>query len=211
MSLWTVGDAQEAVELAQEMKAAGRYTWFRGQIKDWPPISTLGRMRQNGKISDFERARERFALFCGWLSDTPPLRHLLNEDPPHRFFAIAQHYGIPTHYIDFTTDPAVAGYFAAEPNPDVKDGMSCIYCLDVSDLMDLMDSLAKAGVRQQGLVERVETDVSNLWRLQAQRGVFLYAPYNWDIDYPMDRILFPRSDRALSYPPRDRVVSRLVV
>lgn len=44
----------------------------------------------------------------------------------------------------------------------------------------------------------------NLWRLQAQEGVFLFSDYNWDIDYPMDRILFPYS-RYPAYPTHERI------
>ncbi len=57
--------------------------------------------------------------------------------------------------------------------------------------------------------ECLTIDVSNLWRLQAQHGVFLFCPYqNIEDVYDFDRILFPaahRADdvtRARMYPPR---------
>ena len=44
-------------------------------------------------------------------------------------------------------------------------------------------------------------DVNNLWRLQAQRGVFLFCNFNYDMDFPLDKIIFPYTGYP-SYPTR---------
>ena len=56
--------------------------------------------------------------------------------------------------------------------------------------------------RKGAEMERVEIDVQNLWRLQAQRGVFLRVNYNWHIDYGMFKIIFPYSGYPLFNPAR---------
>lgn len=197
-----VANVQEAVELAQSFKAKGRYNWFRGQVRDWPPLSSLFRLRRDADESAFERVQTRYKLFMEWLSENVDLKYLLEAGNEHQFFAVAQHYGIPTDYIDFTTDPAVAGFFAADTETPPDGGMSCIYCLDTKDLLDLWKSLKV--VRKEPTIEAVEVDVTNLWRLHAQRGVFLHANYNWDVDYPMDRIVFPYTGYP-AYPAKDYI------
>ena len=197
-----VANVQEAVELAQTFKAEGRYNWFRGQLRDWSPVSSLYRLATGHDNAAVKRAVTRYELFRKWLEENADLRHLVESGNEHGFFAVAQHYGIPTNHIDFTTDPAVAGFFASDTKTPPEDGVSCIYCLDTRSLRDFSKSLKIAG--REELIEIVEVDVTNLWRLQAQKGVFVYSNCNWDIDYPLDRIVFPYTGYP-SYPPADSI------
>jgi FRG domain len=193
----------EAVELAQEFQREGKYDLFRGQARDWPPVSSLHRRYRNGSQKEIEHAQEQISLFWQWIAEYNALSYLTKNDRIDEIFAIAQHYGIPTHYIDFTSDAATAGFFAADSN-DPMEGESAIYCLNSEDLADFYGTLHKAGVRSDVTVEKITVEVKNLWRLQAQKGVFIFADYNWDIDYPLDKILFPRSGYP-SYPSREQI------
>src|SRR5687767_7304956 len=94
---------QEGVELAQRFKKDGTYDWFRGQVRDWPPRSSLARLRAGGEAEAIDFAKRRLNLFFNWVEDNPALRYLTNDENVDQLFAIAQHYGIPTNYIDFTT------------------------------------------------------------------------------------------------------------
>ena len=144
-------------------------------------------------------------MFFGWLKNTSELRAYADFDQTRNVdtvTAVLQHYGIPTNYIDFTTDPGVAGFFAADPPPDEPDATSCIYCLDTKELLDVWDIMRE--FRTGGQLELVTIDVTNLWRLQAQKGVFLFCNYNWDVDFPMDRILFPATGYP-SYPTKELI------
>ena len=60
---------------------------------------------------------------------------------------------------------------------------------------------------RDGAIELVTIDVRNLWRLQAQRGAFVFADFNWDIFCPLDRIIFPYT-RYPAYPTREQVYPR---
>jgi hypothetical protein len=193
-----VANVQEAVELASRFKDEGRYNWFRGQVQDWPPYSSYFRIRAKGDAAAIAHAERRIAMFTGWIKQKmPELHYLLEPQHVNDFFAIAQHYGIATNYIDFSTDPAAAGFFAADTANPPTEGRSCIYCLNTDDLMAIWDVMKDFDERRGMQLGLAEIDVSNLWRLQAQRGVFLIADYNWDVDYPMDKIVFPYS----GYPP----------
>jgi FRG domain len=193
--IYRAENVEAAVEMAERFKDEGLYDWFRGQTQAWPPYSAyvrLGRDLEKRKLAD-----ERVDHFSAWLANTSELHAYADIDQEKNLdtvTAIMQHYGIPTNYIDFTTDPGVAGFFAADPPPE--DGTtSCLYCLDTKELLSVWDTMRE--FREGGELQLVTIDVTNLWRLQAQRGVFLFCNYNWDVDFPMDRILFPTS----GYPP----------
>lgn len=204
MEIYTVANVEEAVEVANDFKATETYNWFRGQVQDRPPLSSLYRVQHSGDHNKEARETRRLGMFFEWMRKVPELQYLIEPERTHCLFAIIQHYGIATHYIDFTTDPAVAGFFAADTTTPPSDGQSCIYCLNTDDLMELWDVLRNLDFRKEASIELVEINVDNLWRLQAQRGVFLFANYNWQIDYPMDRIVFPYSGYP-SYPARERI------
>jgi hypothetical protein len=208
VATFRVADVQEAVELAVRLQDEGRYDWFRGQVRDWPPYPSL--LRPNsGRDDDTDRRRKlRYMLFCKWLGQTPELMHLLEERWVHEFFAIAQHYGIATNYVDFTTDPAVAGFFsAATAAPPDDDGNSCIYLLNTEELRETWSCVTELDEREGAQLETVTIDVSNLWRLQAQRGRFIYTNYRWDVDYPLDRIVFPYTGPP-GYPTSEQIYPR---
>src|ERR1044072_6189909 len=176
----TVASVQDAVELAQAYKAEGRYDWFRGQVRDWMPLSSLRRLRDGNDKEAIEQASTRFALFRAWLQDNAALSYLVHDEHIDEFFAVAQHYGIPTNYIDFTTEPAVAGFFAADTQAPPTDWVSCIYSLNTGELRQCASFVQAIEASEGTVLETVEVNVTNLWRLQAQHGVFLFSNYNWE-------------------------------
>ena len=136
---------QDAVELGVQFKDEGRYNWFRGQVKDWPPHSTAVRLLRRGDAEEIQRVEERWTMFLRWLTHCPELSRwadLSQKCNVHAVEAIMQHYGIPTHYIDFSTEPAVAGFFAADTQTLEYGTMSCIYCLNTEDLKSWCSSVA---------------------------------------------------------------------
>jgi hypothetical protein len=82
-------------------------------------------------------------MFIRWAQRTAALKYLVEQgEYVHDFFAILQHYGIPTYYIDFSTDPAVAGFFSADTTTPPADGHSVIYCLNTEKLKDTWNNSA---------------------------------------------------------------------
>jgi hypothetical protein len=204
LETFRVNSIEEAVELAYRFKQEGKYDWFRGQVQAWPPFSSLFRIcRSDDSVFD-EQYAARLEMICSWLSRIPELSYLLEPENCHEFFAVLQHYGVPTHYIDFTTDPGIAAYFSADTKVPPKNCESVIFCLNTGDLTNFWQAVKGIPAREGMMIELVSPRVSHLWRLEAQRGVFVYANYNWDVDYPLDRIVFPYSGSP-AYPTPDQI------
>lgn len=196
-----VSSLPEALELAEGFKATGTYDWFRGQTRDWLPLRTsLARLDAPAR----ERARERIARFAHWVQGISELRRIASDRDA--LFAIAQHYGIPTNYMDFTTEPRIAAFFATHRSPAVLGSQeySCIICVNTHELQDFWSSIAR--VRPDWPEpRRVVVDVPELWRLQAQRGIFLFLPYeDFERIYDFDRIYFP-AQRSITLIPEEDV------
>ncbi|MBA4802526.1 MAG: FRG domain-containing protein [Euryhalocaulis sp.] len=106
---------QYFVDWVQEHKSP---RWvFRGQSQKWALLPSVGRLdqykpeREIHLLEEFKRSalanldRRDFHSDWDWLS-------------------LAQHHGLPTRLIDWTTNPLVAGYFACQPSPRGKrDGL----------------------------------------------------------------------------------------
>jgi hypothetical protein len=197
--VYQVSNVEEAVDLAYKFKDEKKYSWFRGQVIDYVPHSSFYRLQLN---NDTEEAIYRCELFMSWILETIELKYLLDPLRVNELEAIMQHYGIPTHYIDFTTDPGVAGFFASDTKTPPSDRNSCIYCLDIEDLLSYWNIIKELDIRKGCQIEKVNIDVINLWRLQAQSGVFLLCNYDFEIDYPLDKIIFPYSGYP-SYPTKE--------
>jgi len=189
--IFTVSDVDEAIDLASSFRRENRYDLFRGQVRsEWLPYPSLMRLQMNNPEAWEKNDKPQIIRFCNWLQNTPGLEEISQDTDA--IFAVAQHYGLPTHYLDFTTDPAVAGFFAADTESHEQNFESCILCLDSVDLLKMWKTLRRDP--EDSLVPDIallRPNVANLWRLQAQAGVFLYVTTNWEIYYPMDRIVFP--------------------
>jgi hypothetical protein len=196
MHVYKVASLVDAVEMAARFRRKGTYDWFRGQTRNWKPIPTMVRLTK----SERKVALERLKRFCYWLIKTPGLASLRKD--PTDGIAIAQHYGLPTPFLDFTTNPGVAGYFACTEKPS-KTEPACIYCLNTRDLLEIWGMMRKVLPHYPEL-KLIKVKVPNLWRLEAQQGVFVDCLTNWTAQYPMDRIEFPAS-RPPPFPTKDQI------
>ncbi len=186
MARFKVGSVEEAVLMAEQMNSQGRTCWFRGQAQDWPVCSSFVR----GKPQERERSLEKVARYEHWVKTTPGLENLASNTDSA--IAVAQHYGLPTNFVDFTDQPGIAGFFASEKaGPQTAQHLACIVILDIEDLKEFWQALPP---ERYPPPEFLEMDVPDLWRLEAQHGSFLYCPYgNIEQLYDFDRILFPNT------------------
>jgi len=180
--LHRVKNVSEAVALAEEFKRNGTHDWFRGQVSNWPLKSSYVRLKEE----QLDETMQKLGRFEHWAKQTPGLESLAGH--VDSLVAVAQHYGLPTNFVDFTTEPEVAGFFASHGKP--TQGMdSCIMCLDTKDLKDFWSRMMPPQYRPP---EFITLEVANLWRLEAQHGTFLFCPYNnFEAIYDLDRIIFP--------------------
>lgn len=207
MQCHTVNNVEEAVELALRFKNEGKYDWFRGQLQaDWEPKSSLERAIENGENQ--EQLEKRLMRFLAWAKTEPSLSYLAESENCDQLFAVLQHYGFPTSYIDFSTDPGIAGFFASDYKKEPTDGtQSVIFCLNTADLRSFYDESITPYYKQKSTplhVELVSVNVDNLWRLQAQSGHFVFTNHTWYRFYDMDRIVFPWTGYP-SFPPKNRI------
>ena len=217
---YQASNVTEAVKMAEAMKREGTHEWFRGQTHNWTLQSSLNRFPDQR-----EQSVNRLRTFSGWLKVTPGLEHL--RDDVDGSLAIAQHYGLPTHFIDFSTEPYIAGYFASENTPVIDpdtfnfddeqkrffgskpatDKVGCIICLNKEDLLDVWKMVASAiKFPDEATPEFLNLHVRDLWRLEAQHGVFFYCPLNnfEEKVYDLDRIVFPHSGQII-WPPKELI------
>jgi hypothetical protein len=190
-----VSSISEAVQLAAKWRANGTHTWFRGQTQPWSLLSSLGRRQEDPSAVDDVQAR--IGHYCSWAKDVPQLRSLLEEEHVHALFAVLQHDEVPTLYVDFTTEPDIAGFFAAHGPEAVPGTQGCVIAVDPDRLVDTLRLIAEVrGWQAELWPETVIVSVEDLWRMQAQSCIFLYLPVgNVERLYGYDRILFPHDSR----------------
>ena len=202
---YTVDSVADALKLAEQFKRKGRYDWFRGQAHEWPLCPSLNRLDDQSR----NEALMRLGWFAAWVRSTPEARHLKSDESK---IAVAQHYRIATHFLDFTTSPRVAVFFAGHEPPEGAE-RGYLLCLRTADLQQFWSAVFPNLLPLRFL----EFHVPDLWRLQAQHGVFLDCPYaNIEDHYPFDRIVFPLKNTkcpvasAEIYPERKSRLEQLL-
>lgn len=205
-SMQVFPSVEEAVEEARRLHRDEGFDLFRGQRCDWPVVSSYRRL----DLQRQTRAKERVNAFIHWTKQEAALA-------PYGFssdqaIAIAQHHGLATTFIDFSTDVEVARYFATEhcrgadaAVPDAAPEPSCIVAMQSADFVAWVRRHGRPSGEFHGS-EFLRLDVPNLRRIEAQAGVFVVDDDVID-DYPFHVLLFPASvgadpakDRAAIYP-----------
>jgi hypothetical protein len=178
---------EEALKLAKKLQKSGKYNLFRGQAQNWEVKPTAGRLSDK----NFKKSKEQIKrIFLFFNQDKTLKKYCKDVDS---YFAIAQHYGISTNYIDFTESVEVAFYFATNSKSNKLNEECSIICLNEKDFEELIKFIRILFDKENLVppyISRIE--VENLWRLEAQKGCFLFTPYDViEHFYRFDRITFP--------------------
>ena len=206
MKTYNVDSIEEALTLCEQFKTNGKYNWFRGQDKNYRLCSSAARLDKPKR----NLSHQKLTRFANWAGNTDGLRRLSqNVDD---IIGVAQHYHIPTNFVDFTSEPKVATFFATEGSP-IEGELACIICLNAQDL----ETFFERHTYIQPKLEFLEISVPELWRLEAQHGAFLFCPYA-DIEqhYSFDRVLFPYNGRhpeliVNDYYPKNKSSLEIVI
>ena len=178
--------------MAERFKHTGEYDLFRGQRdSNWYVQSSLTR------CSDYQGTVNKSRRFEAWVKNTLGLESLAQDSD--QIIAVGQHYGLPTHFVDFTYTPKVAALFAIDGVDAEADYQGCIVCLNTPDFFEFFESYSSAAGLER-LPELIRVAVPNLWRIEAQKGVFLFNPYpHIEQIYDFDRIVFPHSKEPIPF------------
>jgi hypothetical protein len=141
---------------------------FRGQSTAWPLRPSIGR------LSSYLPEQE-LQLFREFQRSALPLvdrAQLLND---WDWLALAQHYGLPTRLIDWTTNALVAVFFASQPSAkEKKDGE--VVAVSASDIgyyqADRSDEVSPFSIVEPRFLK--PSAVAN--RIVMQRGLFSVHP-----------------------------------
>jgi hypothetical protein len=126
------------LEFVQEHCAEFDDVLFRGQKEDWPLLPKLARLRFRGELT----VREAEAKMLTSLK-TRSLPYL--DTTPQNdwdWLAIAQHCGMATRLLDWSTNPLAALWFAIEqPASEGKDGVVWVFSPSQDDHVANPDSV----------------------------------------------------------------------
>jgi hypothetical protein len=121
------------------------------------------------------------------------IRHLPSDDDLGSWFALMQHHGVPTRFLDWTKSPYVAMYFALEQEPEKEEKRSAIWAIDLdwlerkerellqSEVANLVSDDANSivaylnsllGHKEKPVIIRIDPLKSNE-RMAAQQGISL--------------------------------------
>lgn len=140
-----------------------RGTVFRGVSKyEYELIPSIGRQK--------EKYSTELAKTVVWLFRTHAAPHL-HRYPQNEWewLAVGQHHGLPTSLLDWSRNPLVATFFAAQKD-DAEDG--AIYCCKALNILDPMNGPLPSACTQVCLV--MPSHITT--RMAAQSGLFTYHP-----------------------------------
>lgn len=194
-----VNSETEAFEKCIELTKSG-INLFRGQYRDFgtiiPSAHRAIKPQYNLNLNTINE-------FLNWANNVP---ELLEYRSAEILTAIAQHYGIPTNFLDLTRNPKIAFLFSKAITESQLPSQSVIYCFRKEELLTL------SGIRI------LEFEVKNLWRLEVQEGLFLeylISGCGEKVFEKAIRIHYPSSlmnedERAFLYPQRKSSLESII-
>jgi hypothetical protein len=161
--------------------------WWRGQAQDWPLVPKANR-------EPFCRRDPAMAYFS-WARSA--CRHVALPVSPLDALALAQHHGLATPLLDWTSNPLVALYFAAAGG-ESRDGAVYTTSPPPMDVLAADPTIEKVGgprvltsdLRDKypwfGYIPRVLNP-----RIDRQSGLFTYHPWRSKPLEPLHTIRVP--------------------
>ena len=172
-SVYEAANVSDVVQYVRRYCRQGGYALFRGQREDWALRPRIARVSIPEEKGPLQAELEMFTLFQRGAAGLvrPPL-----EDP-WDLLSLAQHHGLPTRLLDWTSSALAGLWFAvAEPNPKQKSNR-VLWCF-FPDEDIIIDEPRNVGspFEIQDLVVFEPLHVTP--RITAQCAMFTAIPYN---------------------------------
>lgn len=147
-------------------KYLGKKVIYRG-VSDinYKLIPRLGRLKYNFGDDAIKEEKKMLLLFKE--QSLPFLNFTPSND--WEWLALAQHHGLPTRLLDWTTNPLVAAYFAVEKE---HNGDSAVYAYRTRNFLNISDKPDPFKIKKIG--KFIPSHVTQ--RITAQAGLFTIHP-----------------------------------
>ena len=164
---------------------------FRGQKQHWPLKPSVGR------ATSYDASRE-LQLFNEFRRLARPMVDRSRVADEWDWLFLAQHHGLPTRLLDWTTNPLIAAYFACQPSPKGKrDGeiiaveIASVGALSASEMARGPFSISETKFAYPSVVAP---------RISSQRGLFsvhAQPSKNWILRNKTVRFTVASDDKAV--------------
>lgn len=178
---------------------------FRGQRGDWPLLPSIAR-RWSGSLPELLQVEQR--MMHEFRQASP---YLLPSKPDNEWdwLSIAQHYGLATRLLDWTSNPLIALFFALEGTSSSAPAIVWIYEPKANRIVGEDEKLSGSPYDQTAT--RIFVPVQHSLRVRLQAGWHTVARLSADGRRirPLDQI--PRQSTRLSkleIPPQAIVAMR---
>lgn len=165
----TINQFSDFIQHVEEFCTNDLYL-FRGQIADWPLMPKMGRVKVLSSLLQSEKEMmEEFQRLSKQFLKTIPSSEL-------EWLSLAQHHGMATRLLDWTTNPLAAAWFAVS-QPCPKDyGVIWIFEPPKKDIIKAGQAIninPFEGVRSKIFQPNITTT-----RIQSQNGWFTLHKYH---------------------------------
>lgn len=184
MTFENINDAIQAIY--RMSRYIGEPVYYRGQHHDWNITSSSHRLWIQGNRKLWEEEMLKTKSFIDWLKTRREETNLFRNIRPSvgdlPYWAIAQHYGYKTDFIDFTTDIEIAKAFALIGKE--RNEMGFIFCLWKKDVdliietyrsyADQLPSVSQEILKSVDYCPFFHFELPEISRITNQKGLFLW-------------------------------------
>ncbi|MBY5920948.1 FRG domain-containing protein [Ferrimonas balearica] len=166
----TVHSVAEFLEWASETKRNTKHVLYRGQRLPWPMLPSLCRIGASSTLLEREKA-----LLTGFKCEAERCLHIVPKND-WDWLVVAQHHGLPTRLLDWTSDPKIALWFALEKVRETQGSEPVVWQL-CPDAQDFVEDQGKERPFRGTRTKLFETTF-NIPRVRAQQGYFSLSKHD---------------------------------